>query len=120
MVRKDRKPAGAPKSADEFASAAQVATTEVIQLTDSQQREYDKLSDKVKANYPPALVSMMQPKDISQLRDDKGAPRGYKAIALQFNRYEYDRLERASNQAGVSKNQFMRDSVEAACKKALK
>jgi hypothetical protein len=119
-MRKDRKPAGAPKSADEFQNAAQVATNEVIELNDTQKREYEKLSDNVKASYPLTLINMMQPKDISQLRDDNEAPRGYKAIALQFNRYEYDRLEQASNRAGVSKNKFMRDAVEAACKKILK
>jgi hypothetical protein len=122
MVRKNRTPVGAPdpKKLEAFVSGAEYTELTSITLTEEQKREHVKLSDKVKLSYPLSIISMMQPKDISQLRDDENAPRGYKAIALQFNRYEYDRLDSATVAAGMSKNEFIRAALEAACKKALK
>lgn len=118
--KRESRPVDAPLKEDDFIKGAQVATSASIELTAAQQKEYAKLSNHAKAEYPLAAISLMEPKAISQLRDDKNAPRGFKAIALQFNRYEYDQLERAANSAGVSKNKLMREAVEAACKKILK
>ena len=52
-------------------------------------------------------------------RDPK-APRKYKAVAIQFNKYEFDRLDQAVAASGMRKNEFIRAALEAACKKALK
>jgi hypothetical protein len=122
MVRKNRTPVGAPdpKKLEAFVSGAEYTELTSITLTEEQKREHVKLSDKVKLSYPLSIISMMQPKDISQLRDDENAPRGYKAIALQFNRYEYDRLEQLSMESGISKNKFIRNALDVAYKKAIK
>lgn len=82
-----------------------------MELSQSQSKEYSKLSDEVKQSYPVSAFALMESKSIAQLRTDKDAPRGYKAIALQFNRYEYSRLEDAAEKLGISKNEFMRDAI---------
>ena len=51
---------------------------------------------------------------------DPKAPRKYKAVAIQFNKYEFDRLDAAVAASGMRKNAFIREALEAACKKALK
>ena len=51
---------------------------------------------------------------------DPKAPRKYKAVAIQFNKYEFDRLDAAVIASGMGKNAFIREALEAACKKALK
>jgi predicted HicB family RNase H-like nuclease len=51
------------------------------------------------------------------LNESPKAPRKYKSIALQFNKYEFDRLEVAATKAGISKNAFIRNALEAAYKK---
>ena len=51
---------------------------------------------------------------------DPTAPRKYKAVAIQFNKYEFDRLDAAVIASGMGKNAFIREALEAACKKALK
>lgn len=51
---------------------------------------------------------------------DPKAPRKYKAVAIQFNKYEFDRLDQAVAASGMRKNEFIRAALEAACKKALK
>jgi hypothetical protein len=51
---------------------------------------------------------------------DPKAPRKYKAVAIPFNKYEFDRLDAAVHSAGMGKNEFIRAALEAACKKILK
>jgi len=51
---------------------------------------------------------------------DPKAPRKYKAVAIQFNKYEFDRLDAAVAASGLRKNEFIRAALETACKKALK
>jgi len=51
---------------------------------------------------------------------DPKAPRKYKAVAIQFNKYEFDRLDAAVAATGMGKNAFIREALEAACNKALK
>ena len=51
---------------------------------------------------------------------DPKAPRKYKAVAIQYNKYECDRLDQAVAASGMRKNEFIRAALEAACKKALK
>lgn len=120
MPKNRAKPAVTAPSQDDFINAAQVHSSESVELSASQKREYDKLSDEVKQSYPMSAFALMESKSIAQLRTDEDAPRGYKAIALQFNRYEYSRLEEAAEKLGISKNEFMRNAVESACKKTLK
>ena len=48
------------------------------------------------------------------------APRKYKTITLQFNRYEFDRLDSAVAASDLKKGEFIRAALEVACKKALK
>ena len=52
--------------------------------------------------------------------NDPKAPRKYKAVAIQFNKYECDRLDQAVAASGMRKNELIRAALEAACKKALK
>ena len=52
--------------------------------------------------------------------DDPKAPRKYKALAIPFNKHEFDRLDAGVAASGVGKNAFVRAAIEAACKKALK
>ena len=51
---------------------------------------------------------------------DPTAPRKYKAVAIQFNKYEFDRLDQAVAASGMRKNEFIRAALESACRKALK
>ena len=51
---------------------------------------------------------------------DPKAPRKYKGVAIPFNKYEFDRLDAAVAATGMGKNAFIREALEAACKKALK
>ena len=51
---------------------------------------------------------------------DPNAPRKYKGVAIPFNKYEFDRLDAAVVASGMGKNAFIREALEAACKKALK
>jgi hypothetical protein len=51
---------------------------------------------------------------------DPKAPRKYKAVAIQFNKYEFDRLDAAVNVSDMGKNEFIRSAIEAACKRLLK
>ena len=40
------------------------------------------------------------------------APRKYKTIGLQFNRYEYEQLEAATNKSKRTKNSIIREGIE--------
>ena len=47
------------------------------------------------------------------------APRKYKTITLQFNRYEFERLDDAVNKSGFKKSEFIRDALAEACDNTL-
>jgi len=101
-----------------------VRAKRIIKPTESQQAYMDSLCsqlniDYVKCNTKSEAIAVIDElvkrkknkAEIRSIDSNPNAPRKYKGLSIQFNRYEFDRLGEAVAASGMGVNEFVRDAL---------